>query len=625
MADIIVTNLSKSFEQDRRILDGVSFDIRSGERVAILGDNGAGKTTLFRIITGELTPDSGSVSIAGGKRVGYVAQMNTAGYDETVKDVLKGAFADVIDAGKELDAMHGNMDSVSASRYDTLLRTFEARGGYSWETELMRTANGLGIDAEMRSKRFNSLSGGEQTRVCLARMIMENTDILLLDEPTNHLDVASLEWLEDYLTHFKGTVLTISHDRYFLDAVAQRIIELKRGKAEFYGGNYSFYVEERRLRYEQQLMMYNREQAKVKQLEFQIARLKAWGSVYDNPALHKKAAAMEKRIERVEQTEKPKEDSRLTAAFSSEAFRADRVLAMENITKRFGDRTLFKGVTAEIRGGGEKVALLGGNGAGKSTLIKILLGELEPDTGRVVTGPSVRTAYLPQQVTFDHPERTLYDTLLYETSCTPQEARDRLGAFGFTGEDQFKRIDQLSGGEKSRLKLCIIMMNRANLLILDEPTNHLDLSSREWIEEAVSGFSGTLLFVSHDRYFIKRFAKRVWELDGGFKDYNYDYEGYKRVKALNAISAKKEEPKLEPVKKETPPAQKSGRNPKTERKMTVIENEISQKEEALAAFDTRMELVSGDYVELMKLEKEKAELQKEIDALYEQWDELADR
>ena len=623
MADIIVTNLSKSFEQDRRILDGVSFDIQSGERVAILGDNGAGKTTLFRIITGELTPDSGSVSIAGGKRVGYVAQMNTAGYDETVEDVLKGAFADVIDAGKELDAMHGNMDSVSASRYDALLRTFEARGGYSWETELMRTANGLGIDAEMRSKRFNSLSGGEQTRVCLARMIMENTDILLLDEPTNHLDVASLEWLEVYLTHFKGTVLTISHDRYFLDAVAQRIIELKRGKAEFYGGNYSFYVEERRLRYEQQLMMYNREQAKVKQLEFQIARLKAWGSVYDNPALHKKAAAMEKRIERVEQTEKPKEDSRLTAAFSSEAFRADRVLAMENITKRFGDRTLFEGVTAEIRGGGEKVALLGGNGAGKSTLIKILLGELEPDTGRVVTGPSVRTAYLPQQVTFDRPERTLYDTLLYETSCTPQEARDRLGAFGFTGEDQFKRIDQLSGGEKSRLKLCIIMMNRANLLILDEPTNHLDLSSREWIEEAVSGFNGTLLFVSHDRYFIKRFAKRVWELDGGFKDYNYDYEGYKRVKALNAISAKKEEPKPEPVKKEAPPAQKSGRNPKTERKMTVIENEISKKEEALATFDTRMELVSGDYVELMKLEKEKAELQKEIDALYEQWDELA--
>ena len=623
MADIIVTNLSKSFEQDRRILDGVSFDIQSGERVAILGDNGAGKTTLFRIITGELTPDSGSVSIAGGKRVGYVAQMNTAGYDETVEDVLKGAFADVIDAGKELDAMHGNMDSVSASRYDALLRTFEARGGYSWETELMRTANGLGIDAEMRSKRFNSLSGGEQTRVCLARMIMENTDILLLDEPTNHLDVASLEWLEVYLTHFKGTVLTISHDRYFLDAVAQRIIELKRGKAEFYGGNYSFYVEERRLRYEQQLMMYNREQAKVKQLEFQIARLKAWGSVYDNPALHKKAAAMEKRIERVEQTEKPKEDSRLTAAFSSEAFRADRVLAMENITKRFGDRTLFEGVTAEIRGGGEKVALLGGNGASKSTLIKILLGELEPDTGRVVTGPSVRTAYLPQQVTFDRPERTLYDTLLYETSCTPQEARDRLGAFGFTGEDQFKRIDQLSGGEKSRLKLCIIMMNRANLLILDEPTNHLDLSSREWIEEAVSGFNGTLLFVSHDRYFIKRFAKRVWELDGGFKDYNYDYEGYKRVKALNAISAKKEEPKPEPVKKEAPPAQKSGRNPKTERKMTVIENEISKKEEALATFDTRMELVSGDYVELMKLEKEKAELQKEIDALYEQWDELA--
>ena len=624
MADIIVNNLSKSFEQDRRILDGVSFDIQSGERVAILGDNGAGKTTLFRIITGELLPDSGSVSVASGKRIGYVAQMNTAGYDDTVEDVLKGAFADVIAAGEELTKMHGNMDGVSAARYDALTRAFEARGGYTWETELQRTANGLGIDEDMRKKRFNSLSGGEQTRVCLARMIMENTDILLLDEPTNHLDVQSLEWLEDYLTRFKGTVLTISHDRYFLDAVAQRIIELKRGKAEFYGGNYSFYVKERQIRYEQQLMMYNREQAKVKQLEFQIARLKAWGSVYDNPALHKKAAAMEKRIERTEKTEKPKEDSRLTAAFSSEAFRADRVLALENIGKSFGDRTLFSGVTAEIRGGGEKVALLGGNGTGKSTMIKILLGELMPDTGRVVTGPSVRIAYLPQQVVFEHPERTLYDTLLYETSCTPQEARDRLGSFGFTGEDQFKLISQLSGGEKSRLKLCIIMMNRANLLILDEPTNHLDLSSREWIEEAVSGFEGTLLFVSHDRYFIKRFAKRVWELDGGFKDYNYDYEGYKRVKALNAITAKKEEPKPEPVKKQEA-APKSGRNPKIERKMTVIENEIAKKEEALAEFDTKMELVSGDYVELMKLEKEKQALQEEIDKLYEQWDELSNQ
>ena len=624
MADIIVNNLSKSFEQDRRILDGVSFDIQSGERVAILGDNGAGKTTLFRIITGELLPDSGSVSVASGKRIGYVAQMNTAGYDDTVEDVLKGAFADVIAAGEELTKMHGNMDGVSAARYDALTRAFEARGGYTWETELQRTANGLGIDEDMRKKRFNSLSGGEQTRVCLARMIMENTDILLLDEPTNHLDVQSLEWLEDYLTRFKGTVLTISHDRYFLDAVAQRIIELKRGKAEFYGGNYSFYVKERQIRYEQQLMMYNREQAKVKQLEFQIARLKAWGSVYDNPALHKKAAAMEKRIERTEKTEKPKEDSRLTAAFSSEAFRADRVLALENIGKSFGDRTLFSGVTAEIRGGGEKVALLGGNGTGKSTMIKILLGELMPDTGRVVTGPSVRIAYLPQQVVFEHPERTLYDTLLYETSCTPQEARDRLGSFGFTGEDQFKVISQLSGGEKSRLKLCIIMMNRANLLILDEPTNHLDLSSREWIEEAVSGFEGTLLFVSHDRYFIKRFAKRVWELDGGFKDYNYDYEGYKRVKALNAITAKKEEPKPESVKKQEA-APKSGRNPKIERKMTVIENEIAKKEEALAEFDTKMELVSGDYVELMKLEKEKQALQEEIDKLYEQWDELSNQ
>ena len=625
MADILVNDIRKSFEQDRAVLDGVSFQIDPGERVAILGDNGAGKTTLFRIITGEMQPDGGRVTVAPGKRIGYVAQLNTAGYSDTVEDVLKSAYSDVIRMGEELERMHGDMSSVSQGRYDALLRAYEARNGYAWETDMARVANGLNIDPAMRAKKFSTLSGGEQTRVCLARMIMEQTDILLLDEPTNHLDVESLEWLEEYLLHFKGTVLTISHDRYFLDAVAQRIIELKHGKPEFYGGNYTYYAAEREIRCRQQLLKYTQEQAKIKQLEFQIARLKAWGSVYDNPALHKKAAAMEKRIERIGKTDRPETDARLQAAFSSESFRADRVMDILGVAKRFDERTLFESVTTRITGRGEHIALMGPNGAGKTTFLRILLGGMPPDEGEVRTGPSVRCAYLPQQIVFEHPERTLYDTMLYETSCTPQEARDRLGAFKFTGEDQFKTVAQLSGGERSRLKLCIIMMDRVNFLILDEPTNHLDLRSREWIEEAVAGFEGTLLFVSHDRYFIRRFADRIWELDGKFTDYPYDYDGYRRVKALNALSEKKAEPekKPEPAAKAEPPRAKSGRSPKTERRMTAVENEIARKEEALAALDERAEAAASDYIELGRIEAEKTALQAEIDALYEEWDRLS--
>ena len=623
MAEITISGITKSFTQDRVVLDDVSFVVDQGERVGLLGGNGAGKTTLFKIITGELTPDKGSAYVAKGRRLGYVAQLNRYESFELVEDVLREAYRRVLDIAAELEKMHEDMHNVNESRYDTLLREFEALGGYEWETDLNKIAAGLNITPDMRARRFSDLSGGEQTRVCLAKLIMEKTDVLLLDEPTNHLDMESLEWLEDYLIHFKGTVLVISHDRYFLDVVVERIVELENGKPEFYTGNYSYYVQEKELRYQQRLQQYQREQAKVKQLEFQIERLKAWGSVYDNPALHKKAAAMEKRIERIAQTDKPTKQTRLDMDFASETFRADRVMAVEGLTKGYDGRTLFADVTREIRGGGEKVALLGPNGAGKSTFLKIILGEETADRGSYKFGPSVRVAYLPQVVTFDHPERTLYDTMLYDGNCEPQEARDRLGAFRFSGEDQFKTVSQLSGGERARLKLCLIMMSRANLLILDEPTNHLDLASREWIEEAVARFEGTLLFVSHDRYFVRRFANRVWEIaDGNFTDYPGDYERYRRVKQLNAMkpaAAVQEKPKKE---KETP-QKKAGRDPKAERRLNVLERDIAKKEQELAAFDDRMAEVASDYVRLNELMAEKQECEAQLEAMYEEWEAAA--
>ena len=622
MAEITISAVTKSFAQDRVVLDHVSFQVDAGERVGLLGGNGAGKTTLLKILTGEVQPDSGSATVARGRRMGYVAQLNRFSSENTVEDVLAGAYARVREISRQLDRAHADMSALSPAQYDALEREFQALGGYDWQTDLNKIAAGLQIGPDMRARRFSELSGGEQTRVCLARLIMEKTDVLLLDEPSNHLDMASLEWLEDYLVHFKGAVLVVSHDRYFLDVVVDRIVELENGRAEFYSGNYSFYAREKELRYQQRMLQYEKEQAKIKQLEFQIARLKAWGSVYDNPALHKRAASMEKRIERTRQTDRPTRESRLEMDFSSEAFRADRVLRVENLAKAYDGRTLFSGVTAEIRGSGEKVALLGGHGAGKTTFLKILLGQEAADAGFAVFGPSVKVAYLPQVVTFEHPERTLYDTLLYEGGCDPQQARDRLGAFRFRGEDQFKTVSQLSGGERARLRLCLIMLSRANLLILDEPTNHLDLASREWIEEAVSHFQGTLLFVSHDRYFVRRFANRVWEIDGGaFTDYPGDYERYRRVKAMNALKPQAPAPAQ---KQEPAPQKKSGRGPKNERRLNALEREIVKREQELAAFDARMEAAASDYVKLNEILAEKAAAQEEIDELYAQWEAAAE-
>ncbi len=623
MAEISVNGVSKSFEQDRLVLDNVSFPVEPGERVGLLGGNGSGKTTLLKIITGELAADRGSATIAKGHRLGYVAQFNSYQSGESVEDVLRGAYADLLEMSAAMERFYPRLGESREidEQYERLVNRFEAAGGYDWETELNKIANGLGIDADMRARPFAALSGGEQTRICLARLIMERTDVLLLDEPTNHLDIASLEWLEDYLLHYKGTVLAVSHDRYFLDAVVTRIVELERGKAELYSGNYSYYTVEKQLRYEQQLQQYEREQAKIHQLEFTITRLKAWGSVYDNPALHKKAAAMERRVERIRQTDKPTKDTRLSMCFSSEAFRSDVVLEIDGLTKAYDGRTLFADLSARILGGGERVALLGGNGAGKTTLLRILLGAERADAGAFRFGPAVRVAYLPQVVAFDHPERTLYDTLLYEINASPQEARDRLAAFRFKGEDAFKTVSQLSGGERARLRLCMLMAGRANLLILDEPTNHLDLASREWIEEAVEGFEGTLLFVSHDRYFIKRFAQRVWELDNGaFRDIDGDYERYRRVKEMEAIPTEKERGAPRAPKPE--PARKPGGG-KNARKATVLEGDIKRKERELDELKIEMDRCASDYVRLVDLTEQKDALDAELLRLYAEWEALA--
>ena len=624
MIDISVSNVSKEFEVGRKILDGVTFQVDTGERVGLLGKNGAGKTTLFRILTGELEPDEGQVSVASGKRVGLISQIPVypAGY--TVEMVLRAAFQRLKAMEEEMESLTARMaagenDPALLRRYDALTAAFESGGGYDVETPLNKVCNGLDISADMRQRPFADLSGGEKTRVNLGRLILEDTDVLLLDEPTNHLDLRCTEWLEDYLAKFKGTVLTISHDRWFLDKVVSRVVELENGRAEFYAGNYSYYVEEKERRYQEKLKQYEKEQAKIEQLQAAADKMHLWAFM-GNDKLHKRAFSMEKRIERLRKTDKPRKDRKLDIKFGEREFRGDEVMVIKDLKKSFGDRTLFEHVDLEVTGG-ERIALLGDNGTGKSTLIKMIMGEEVPDGGKIRLGPTVKIGYLPQIIHFDRPDRNLVDTMLYAQNCSTQEARDRLAAFDFRGEDVFKSVSALSGGEQSRLRLCMLMDSKINLLILDEPTNHLDLNSREWIEEAVADYTGNLLFVSHDRYFINQFATRIWMLeDGRITDFEGTFAEYRawKDKKLPAPPPKKEEA---PVKKEKP--KRTGGTKMLEKEVAAAEREVTRAEERMYDLTQEIEASSSDYLKLTELYEQREALEEEIAHLYAVWERLS--
>lgn len=626
MIDISVKGLVKSFEQDNNILDGLSFEVNTGERVGILGRNGCGKTTLFRILTGELLPDEGTVSIFKGKRLGLISQIPVYPEGYTTEMVLQDAHKRLYKMQERISELAEEMAHDPSPKimeeYDRLSAEFQRLGGYDMERERNRVANGLDIPSHMRTQAFDSLSGGEKTRVNLARLILEDTDILLLDEPTNHLDLNATEWLEEYLRKFHGTVLVISHDRYFLDRVTQRSIEIHNGKAEFYNGNYSFYVVERQRRFDEQLKKYEKDQAKLEQLQKAAAQLHLWAFM-GNDKLHKRAFSMEKRMEKLQQTERPKTDRKLTVKFQESEFLADEVMIVDRVSKGFGDRTLFHDLELEIRAG-ERIALIGDNGAGKSTFLKLIMDEEIPDTGSIRKGPAVRTAYLPQIVTFPVSERSIYDTMLYETKCTPQGARDRLATFGFMGEDVFKPVGSLSGGERSRLKLCMLMGEQVNLLILDEPTNHLDIASREWIEDALEDYSEALLFVSHDRYFIEKFATRIWELrDGMIFDYKGTFSQYREYKARQAqfaIAPKNTEKQSAPKSEKK---EQRKRPPNLEKQIAKIEKEIERLEAQSTCLDEQAQEFSSDYQKLMEIEEEKKQLDTQLEEAYANWEELS--
>ena len=624
MIDVSVSSLVKSFEIGKNILDGLSFSVNTGERVGILGHNGCGKTTLFRILTGELDYDEGEVMIAPGKRLGLISQIPVYPEGWTVEDVLRDAHRRLYDISRRIDdltrAMEHDDSGALLAEYDRLSEDFRRLGGYDMDVDRNRVANGLDIPSPMRVQPFASLSGGEKTRVNLARLILEDTDILLLDEPTNHLDLHATEWLEEYLLHFRGTVLVISHDRWFLDRVVQRSIEISDGKAEFYSGNYSFYVEERQRRFEEKLKKYEKDQAKIEQLTRAAEQMHLWAFMGADK-LHKRAFSMEKRIEKLSQSEKPTERRKLNVKFKEREFNGDEVLVADNVSKSFGGRTLFSGVDLLVEGG-ERIALIGDNGTGKSTLVKLIMGEEQPDTGYLALGPAVRTAYLPQMVSFYVDSRSMLDTMLYDCRCQPQDARDRLAAFGFRGESVFSPVGTLSGGEKSRLKLCMLMGGDINFLILDEPTNHLDIASREWMEDALSDYEQTLLFVSHDRYFIEKFATRIWALaDGKITDFRGGYSEYCQWRERQAVFAQNERnnSKKSTVKKEQT---KKPSSPNRDRAIARLEREIAKLEASAAEIDKLCEEYATDYQKLMELDSQKNTLDEELLSLYEKWEEL---
>lgn len=620
MISFSVNELNKYYGATH-VLKGLSIEIFEGEKVGLLGKNGAGKSTLFKILAGIESYESGSVSIPDSVKVGVLDQIPVYPDHYMVIDVLMTAFEKHMALKQQMNKLEHEMtvhyDEKIMKRYGELQTTFEMIGGYTMDSEVSKICNGLQIDNDMQQRDFKLLSGGEKTRVNLGRILLQNTNVLLLDEPTNHLDIASTEWIEDFLKNYKGTVIVISHDRYFLDNVVSRIVEIVEGKAELYQGNYSYYAVEKEERYMQQLSQYQQEQKKIQQLEAAAKRMHEWAKNADNPAMHRRAFSIEKRIERMEHIEKPQKEKAITASFNQESFSGKEIAVFKDISKTYDENKVLDSITMTMYKG-DRIALLGKNGCGKTTLLKIVTGEEQPDTGTAKLGESIKYALLQQNIVFEKPERTVLDTIRYDLELSDSAARNMLAAYKFRGNDVFKKVEALSGGERTRLKLCLLMQKDVNMLILDEPTNHLDIASREWIEECVESFEGTILFVSHDRYFISRFADKIWELEAGkISVFNGSYEEYRESKEKEAKPAvEKPVIKDKPKPKVKQPVNDEKQN---EKKKMKLEVEIHAYEEALKTIEAEIQQAGSDYIKLQELIKKKEGMDAELEGLLEKW------
>ena len=637
-------NISKAFVENQ-VLKNVSFHIEDHEKAAIVGINGAGKTTLLRIIVGEMTPDDGQVVLAKDKTLGYLAQNSTVDTSHTIYEELLSVKADLLRLEEKIrecenDMKHADGDALEdlMKQYTSLTHAFETGGGYLYRSELVGVLKGLGFTEDEFSKPVATLSGGQKTRVALGRLLLQNPDLIILDEPTNHLDMTSIAWLETYLLNYKGAVLIVSHDRYFLDRIAGKVIEIDQSKATTFMGNYSDYAVKKEQLRVAAWNAYMNQQRDIKHQEEVIEKLKS----FNREKSIKRAESREKMLDKIEVIEKPSEvrtDMKLT--LTPRILSGNDVLTVEHLSKSFDFHKLFTDVNFEIKRG-EHVAIIGDNGSGKTTLLKILNGLVPADQGTFRLGSNVEIGYYDQEHHVLHSEKTLFEEISDDYPyLNNTQIRNVLAAFLFTGEDVFKRISDLSGGERGRVSLAKLVLSNANFLILDEPTNHLDIMSKEILEDALNGYEGTILYVSHDRYFINRTAHRILDLtEGQFISYvgNYDYylEKHDTVMAAieanapqnadadSAVAAKAAESEVKLDWK----AQKEeqARLRKKENDLKKCEEKIAELEARISEIDTEMSdpTIGTQVAKLQELSKEQTSCQEQLEKLYEQWEELAE-
>lgn len=627
--------IEKAFLENT-VLSNVSFHIEDREKAAIVGINGAGKTTLLRIIVGELSADAGQVVLAKGKTLGYLAQNAGLNSDNTIYDELLSVKAELISIEmqlRETEAAMKGADEVALSilmeKYSQLTHRFEAGDGYTYKSELTGVLKGLGFTEEEFSKPVSTLSGGQKTRVALGKLLLLSPDLIILDEPTNHLDMNSITWLETYLLNYKGAVLIVSHDRFFLDRIAGKIIEIDQSKATTFSGNYSDYARKKEQLRIAEWNAYVNQQREIKHQEEVIEKLRS----FNREKSIKRAESREKMLDKIEIIEKPTEirtDMRLT--LTPHITSGNDVLSVEGLSKAFETQTLFTNINLEIKRG-EHVAIIGDNGTGKTTLLKILNGLLSADAGSFKLGSNVEIGYYDQEHHVLHSEKTLFDEISDDYPyLTNTEIRNVLAAFLFTGEDVFKRICDLSGGERGRVSLAKLMLGNANFLILDEPTNHLDIMSKEILEDAINSYEGTVLYVSHDRYFINRTATRILELTGQtFINYigNYDYYLEKKG-VLSALTPSaptvtvmaETESKLDWKQQK----EEQARLRKKENDLKKCEEQIEKLESRKAELDEEMADpgIATNVVKLQEISKEQTAIDDKLTALYAQWERLAE-
>ena len=632
MIILSLQHIQKSFGANA-VLKDISLTLQAGQRLGLVGVNGCGKTTLMRIIAGLETYDAGTLSISRGLKLGYLAQQGMVTEGLTVLEELEAVFKPLREMEAKMRELETRMAETGqpeelhrlGSEYAALTDDFERQDGYAWKSAIQGVLAGLGFTKAQQDQLSMKLSGGERTRLCLARLLLQKPDLLLLDEPTNHLDLQALNWLENYLAQYRGTVLVISHDRYFLDHVCDCMAELLLGTVEQYDGNYTRYIEQRTERFDSRQKAYDLQQKEIARQEAIIARYRS----FNREKSIRAAESREKRLNKMERLQRPEEENQVRFSFTVRRRTGDDVLMVKDLKKSFGERTLFEHLNMHMRAG-DRVALIGPNGAGKSTLFRCLTGDLNPDEGTIRLGANVDIGYYDQHQSSLHPEKSVLDEVWDDFRRLEQyEVRGALGLFLFTGDDVFMPVSTLSGGEKGRVALTKLMLRKDNLLLMDEPTNHLDMDSREVLEQALSDYPGTILAISHDRYFINRFANKVAVLgQDGLAEYAGNYDDYlqktERGETPEADVPQKTRTELDKEKKRT--RQEKERIKEAQDLAQAKEKEIAGLEQAMFDLEALMAMPETyqDSEKAAQAAREYQKAQDRIAALYDEW-EAADK